>query len=289
MLTNICIWHCRRGTVSSLIWALWRRLPDCLRLAAYRLVLRLGQREQSSSRVTRLPFGLYAKYSGDLAIAEAFATQFVSLHTKIPTPTVLDVLVDSKGVPFILLTRVPGRPLPQMPINANQLSDTQLETFAETMRGWLTQLRYLVPPSSVPAVCGYMGTPFISYRISHDIPMGPFASLEEFHSQFFCTLPPCADEQLRAPATRMHQKPYRICFTHGDLSPNNILVDENYTPVGLIDWGCAAWMPEYWELTSSLFFRQRYEGWVRIFKRALPGYEEELAVEMELWEYSMPW
>jgi len=58
-------------------------------------------------------------------------------------------------------------------------------------------------------------------------------------------------------------------------------------PVGLVDWACAAWMPEYWELTSSICIRQRYAGWVRIFKAALPQYEEELAVEMEIWKSVM--
>ena len=37
------------------------------------------------------------------------------------------------------------------------------------------------------------------------------------------------------------------------------------------------------------YCRQRYAGWVRIFKAALPQYEEELAVEMELWNFVMPW
>ena len=36
---------------------------------------------------------------------------------------------------------------------------------------------------------------------------------------------------------RIRQKPYRICFTHSDLSPNNILVDEKYSPIGQ---GCMA-------------------------------------------------
>lgn len=280
----------RRPTVCSFVWATWCRMPVWLRFSAYRLLKYFGKRDSSSSRVTRLPFGLYAKHSLDTCVTEAFATQFVSIHTTVPVPTVLDVLVDPNGAPFILTTRVPGRPLPQTSINANQFSDAQLATFVDTVHGWLVQLRQLAPPSSGPAVCGFMGTPFISYRISHHEPIGPFASLKEFHSQYFCTLPPqCADNQLRTLSTRMHERPYRICFTHGDLSPNNILVDENYVPVGLIDWGCAAWLPEYWELTSSLYLRQRYRGWMQVFQSALPGYDEELAVEMELWEYSMPY
>ncbi len=46
---------------------------------------------------------------------------------------------------------------------------------------------------------------------------------------------------------------YHLCLTHGNILPTNILIDNNYVPVGLIDWQCAAWMPEYWELTLDSF------------------------------------
>ncbi|TFK50359.1 hypothetical protein OE88DRAFT_1660693 [Heliocybe sulcata] len=157
--------------------------------------------------------------------------------------------------PFILIDMmgVPGKPLPQMPRNANQLSETELEFFAGTIRGWLTELCSLGPPPSSPLVCGFMDNPFMSYRIDHSDFVGAFASLAEFHAQYFCTVPPQADPEICELAERIRKKPNRVCFTHGDLSPNNILVNENYVPVGLIDFECAAWMPEYWDLTTSIY------------------------------------
>ncbi|EPQ53240.1 kinase-like protein [Gloeophyllum trabeum ATCC 11539] len=244
--------------------------------------------ETTSPRVSRLPFGLYAKHGPFITVTEAFATQYVSVNTSIPVPSVLDVLVDSRG-PFILMTRVPGKSFPQMPRNANQLTERELEVFSASIRNWLTQLRSLGPPPSGQAVSGFMGTPFLSYRIDHCNYVGPFASPEEFHAQYFCTLPPEADPEIRALAERIRKKPYRVYFTHGDLAPNNVLVDENYVPVGLIDFDCAAWMPEYWDMTTSIYIRQRYTGWVRILTSALPGYEDELAVEMEQWKYICPY
>ena len=278
----------RCPTVASTLWATLRLMPRFLRLKVYQWLMSFGQ-ATSSTRVTRLPCGLYAKHGCNTSVIEALATQYVSVKTTIPVPTILDVLLDSVGTPLILMTRIQGAPLCDMPLTANELSDARLSTFTSTMAEWLAQLRQLGPPPSGLAVCGFMGTPFMSYRIDHSACVGPFSSSDEFHSQYYCTLPPEADPDIRALAKRVREKPYRVCFTHGDISPSNILVDEDYLPVGLVDWGCAAWMPEYWELTSSIYCRQRYAGWVRIFKAALPQYEEELAVEMELWNFVMPW
>ncbi|KAF8066471.1 hypothetical protein FPV67DRAFT_1417590 [Lyophyllum atratum] len=156
------------------------------------------------------------------------------------------------------------------------------------MRDWLTQLRSLTPPADDGSICGFLGGSLDSYRISFNGSAGPFESQEVFHAQPFCTLPPSSDPAIRALASSIRQKNYRICLTHGDLSPNNILVNEHFKPTGLVDWQCAAWMPEYWELTTALWRRQRYGGWVNAFTRALPQYTEELEVEMELWKTICP-
>ncbi|EPQ50385.1 hypothetical protein GLOTRDRAFT_82325 [Gloeophyllum trabeum ATCC 11539] len=166
-----------------------------------------------------------------------------------------------------------------------------MEVFVTTVGGWLEQLRAIGPSPYGDSVCGFLGGPFYSYRILHDRPVGPFASQEDFHAQWFNTLPEEADAEIRALASRLRsQKRYRICLTHGDISPNNILVDEAYRPVGLVDFGCAAWMPEYWELTYSIYGRQLfYPGWVKAFTQIFPQYKDELAVETELWKYASPW
>src|SRR5260221_4974040 len=170
------------------------------------------------------------------------------------------------------------------------LSEEQRFIFSLTMRGWFMQLRELAPPVG-NAVCGFAGTSFFSYRLDVDEPVGPFESQDTFHTHYNCTLPPNCDPMIRDLAARIRAQGYRLCLTHGDISPTNILVDDNYVPVGLIDWQCAAWMPEYWELTATLCRRQRYPGgqWYKVFKQALPPYEEELAVETELWKTICPW
>lgn len=36
-------------------------------------------------------------------------------------------------------------------------------------------------------------------------------------------------------------------FTHGDIAPRNIMVDESLQITGIIDWEAAGWYPDYWE------------------------------------------
>ncbi|KAI0261369.1 hypothetical protein BC834DRAFT_799442, partial [Gloeopeniophorella convolvens] len=52
----------------------------------------------------------------------------------------------------------------------------------------------------------------------------------------------------------------RVRFTHGDISPHNILVDDAQRPVGLVDFGCVAWTPECWDYTMAVYQRRQYPG-----------------------------
>ena len=51
----------------------------------------------------------------------------------------------------------------------------------------------------------------------------------------------------------VHSREYRLCLTHNDLGPHNILVDEHWNITGIVDWESCAWMPEYW----CVLFRTR--------------------------------
>jgi len=239
----------RRPTVSGFIWALWLRMPQKFRMFIYRCGMRIGT-PTSSYKVMRLPFGLYAKAGDESNILEGLATHYVSVNTSIPVPTVLDITKDHIGTLF-LMTQVPGTPASDIKDGINGASPEQLSVFGNTMRDWLTQLQSLPPPND-GSICGLFGGDFLSYRIAYPSRVGPFESQDIFHGKMFCTLRPGADLAIVALAESAHRKRYRMCFTHGDLSPNNILVDDHFRPVGLVDWQCAAWMPEYWDFTTAL-------------------------------------
>jgi len=254
-------------------------------MAIYHIFLRMSN-ETSSPRVFRFPFGLYAKYGNHVTVAEALTGQYVSLNTTIPTPTVLDVCKDSGGI-FFLMTEIPGRSFSADGVTLHSMSDEQVFAFGEILRGWFAQLRALPPPPD-GRVSGFMGASFHCARVDNFGNIDPFDSIDAFHAQFFCTIPPTSDPAMQSLAIRTRAKKYRLCLSHCDIAPQNILVDDNNRPIGLIDWDSAAWMPEYWEFTAALSRRLRYVPWVEVFKRIFREYEDELTLEIELWNTVSP-
>ena len=51
---------------------------------------------------------------------------------------------------------------------------------------------------------------------------------------------------------RTRARKHCLCFSYCYIALRNILVDDDCKPVGLIDRGCAVWMPEYWDLKATI-------------------------------------
>jgi len=168
-------------------------------MAIYHIFLQMSN-ETSSSHVYRLYFGLYTKYSPFVSAAEPFATQYVSLNTTIPIPTVLDVCKDSGGI-FFLMTKVPGQFFSADGVTLHSMTDEQVFVFSEILCGWFAQLRALPPPSD-GRVSGFMGTSFHYARVDLFGHIDPFDSMDAFHEQFFYTLPSTSDAAMQSLATQ---------------------------------------------------------------------------------------
>ncbi|KAK0200159.1 hypothetical protein DFS33DRAFT_128507 [Desarmillaria ectypa] len=120
------------------------------------------------------------------------------------------------------------------------------------------------PPSC--AIFGVDGANFLSYRIRDGKLVDPFASQDDFPTQYFCMLWEPLDDRVRAPLAKPQSTQYNVCFTHGDITPTNILVDEQLRPIGLVDW----------EYTKATYIRRSYVGWCHLFRRIFPEYGDEL-------------
>lgn len=67
-------------------------------------------------------------------------------------------------------------------------------------------------------------------------------------------------------------------LTHGDLNPCNIMVRGD-TVVGIIDWECSGWYPNYWEYTNAWLGNQTRMAWQGVVDKFLDAYPEELEME----------
>ncbi|KAH9830497.1 kinase-like domain-containing protein [Rhodofomes roseus] len=269
------------------LWAVWLRMPDALRLSAYKLLLWIGKKlyDRGSAYTQRVPFDLFIKYGSGVRRTEAAATDYVAKHTSIPVPRVLDTLQDSRGHTLILMTRLPGLPF-GLHYQIQDLTPTEASAFEATLKDWLSQLRALPAPSEV--VCAFDGSPCRSNSVMHDRDFGPFSTQHEFHEFLYTQIPRRFHDDLRKKATMSHTKDHRIVLTHGDLHPNNILMHDRQLS-GFVDWECAGWFPEYWEYADAVETRPNYKAWCDIFHRIFPQYKQELEVEGAFRKVANPW
>ncbi|KAJ8516391.1 hypothetical protein ONZ45_g6269 [Pleurotus djamor] len=298
-------------TVSSTLWWLWLKAPRVVRSWVYCfLIRRIGKRDISTTY--KLPIGLYIKFG--LTPDEPLVVDFVRKNTTIPVPTILDVIPttstlglldpdpiwhtnapkwwknppgpDGKSISWMfVMTEIPGRLLYERG-QGFLLSDATAEqrcSFEETIASWTAQLHEISSPPDFPPerVSGFLGGRFKSYRISNHL-VGPYRDTADFHSQGFCTVRDerMKDRHIRRLVDERLKKKYRICLTHGDIVPHNIIVDENCQPVGLIDWETAGWMPEYWETAmASRYDYWRWDIWKDIIRGAFTQYDNDLILE----------
>ncbi|TFK99641.1 kinase-like domain-containing protein [Pterulicium gracile] len=226
---------------------------------------------------------------------EAKALEMVRKYTTIPVPRTLDYWQDSDGGHLIIEYIGDGELLQQV---WKQLTHSQRRKVCRTLRDYVQQLRELVPRPSKESVSSPNDGAFIDFRISTEKMHGPFPTVADFHDwrldQFV------AFGQLHAPTAlrlgqlrQMMNDTHPIVFTHGDISPWNVLVkvdgleDEDITVVALLDWEQAGWRPRYWEAVKFMHGKHgEWEelGWEEIFG----GYEQEMKIEDELLLISGP-
>ncbi|KAF4154642.1 hypothetical protein CNMCM6069_009042 [Aspergillus lentulus] len=104
---------------------------------------------------------------------------------------------------------------------------------------------------------------------------GPFNSEEEFNEFILSDIVPSAPELLRHYARFALMDGHSFVFTHGDLAPRDILVDEGRV-TALLDSEYAGWYPEYWEYVQALRQLRPMKNWPEYLARILPPrYERE--------------
>ncbi|OCH87127.1 kinase-like protein [Obba rivulosa] len=216
---------------------------------------------------------------------EAESICLVRRHTSVPVPDVIDLVEDpTEGSWYMLMSELPGKKFSAV---RDEVSTEEISYMGCQLRDWLQQLRAIPSPYG-SSVCGVNHTGIVSYRWS-ERPQGPFASISELHRWMFRSF---NSEELEEPEIRQavstlesESKPRALCFTHGDLFGWNVLAEDGKL-TGIVDWECAAWLPDYWEYSAPHYPRGFVpeNKWQHVVCAAMDNYDSEVNAEMQVWK-----
>lgn len=254
-----------------------RCVPLWARMEIYMFLKLVGSKrsgQTDTAWVHRLPFGLFMKQCIRAPESEPNALKLVEKYTTIPAPRLVDV-GEYRGDTYLIMTHLPGQQL----INVfKYLSYPERERLADDLADCVSQMRKV--PNNTPYLFGNtLGGPIVDHRIP-DGKAGPFNNEADLNIHLAGKNPSKVLDGLTM------RQDHRSFFTHSDIHPNNILIEEGRLS-GIIDWECTGFMPEYWECTKAKRGAHRMPVVEAIMERAFGHmYDEEWEIECKLGRYS---
>lgn len=211
------------------------------------------------------------------ANTEYQALKLVDRHTSVPTYKVLGIYNRPEGK-MVEYEAIPGKPLST--VWKDMSADKKRKIIADLSR-FVDQLRKMEPPKHWVIGDATLGAAQ-DFRFGRG-KIGPFYSLEAFHS--FVRRGHSAKDfpEPEVGQCHNHQPPYVLKFTHANLCPQNILVDDSGRISALIGWEQSGWYPEYWEYTQLHHATStEFDDWLEALAKAIPRYEMELKADNAL-------
>ncbi|KAI8659828.1 APH domain-containing protein [Fusarium sp. Ph1] len=186
-------------------------------------------------KVVLHPDNTVVKFGKHIAMGEADALR-VAVRAGIPVPAVNDAHTAPDGQVRIHIGYVQVQTLDTL---GPEMSVEQKRNIAHQLRGIVEKMRAVTPPPDLTSLYEDT-TPLVREALS-----------------------------------RRLRTDHRIVFTHCDLTPRNILVQDGKIQ-GLVDWEDSGWYPEYWEYVK-FFQRTADKDWKQYAGDIFPElYHDEL-------------
>lgn len=200
---------------------------------------------------------IVVKYGWRINKTEADSLAFVAANTTLPVPKLFGTYIHD-GNTYIVMSRLPGKP--PMKLLAG-MSLAEINVITSDLKPMMDQLRALrVTEFSKESYIGSLGFQpcrDLMFRSGSES-KGPFRTEEEMYENIVQRWTNSLFEPMLENSIEYTRRLYRensgneILFTHGDLDPRNILVENGHVS-GIIDWEQAGWYPEYWEYVKTMW------------------------------------
>ena len=210
------------------------------------------------SRIVGVGNGIVVKYGPRVQTTEADSLAFVAAHTTLPVPKLLGTYIHD-DIPYIVMSRIPGTPLadllPRMSLNEINLITTDLKSMMDELRA--LRITDFETGSYVGSI-GRQPCRDMLFRSGSES-KGPFLTGEDMYENIIERWTKLFESDLLSESSvQFTRRLYRensgndIVFTHGDLDPRNILVENGHVS-GIVDWEQAGWYLEYWEYVKAMW------------------------------------
>ncbi|KAI1812803.1 kinase-like protein [Poronia punctata] len=199
--------------------------------------------------------GYISKHGWDVQQNEEEALHLVRKHTSIPVPEVhISSYSTSKSgdrTSTILMEYIQGSPLD---VVWDTLDDASKKRACTQVWSFVNQLRNIPKPPELSHLyqCCADGSPSKNVLIEDTVsPPRPLLDDNALRNRIY--------EQYLLHCGTLHRHdlqellPHssKSVFTHDNLAPKNILVDEDGTITGIVGWEWAGWYPDYWEYAMT--------------------------------------
>lgn len=200
--------------------------------------------------------------------AEAEAMRLVSKYTNVPVPEVLFTHFDPEK-PItdrseffkpdfrfpegaITMTIIPGTPLER---EWDKLDHEAKRSICVQLWDLISRIRDIPRPEELVGLyqCAADGSPSRDPMLEDlQSPARPLSSDAELRARLYDRYIHCGGSRFKDRLLDMLPRSERSVFTHADIAPRNVMVDEQNHVTGILDWESAGWYPEYWEYAQIM-------------------------------------
>ncbi|OJJ76237.1 hypothetical protein ASPBRDRAFT_401142 [Aspergillus brasiliensis CBS 101740] len=206
--------------------------------------------KQLARLVIEIDSSIVVKSGCGVRSSEVEAMKIVSKHTSVPVPEVIMARFHRKGE--IHMTIIPGTCLAK---KWDMLDINTKESICLQLWRLISKWREIPLPSEFAGLfqCAADGSPSQD-PLLEDLrtPPRPLRTDAELRERIYERYLHCGGLRYEHTLPDMLPRSDKSVFTHGDVVPRNIMVDDQNNITGILDWEYAGWYPDYWEYAQIM-------------------------------------